>query len=271
MIKLTVALCAAALAAAATGAHAQADQWGLDIQPGECTLNRSISTPAPVMVALRTVPGSNAYRLAILGKDLPGRPLSGMKAMTVQLDPAGTRFQHDGARVALDKTSGALVIKGLKPDFVTSFAQSASFGVTADSVSYGPYRYSQAAGAVKAFTTCQHDQLVEWGADPAQFAAGGKEPVDLKDRETWIPRADLLRMPMGASMIEDGFRVTIAADGRIDGCFAVNPKTSAEITRAACGPVISQRLFDPAKDAAGKPVRGVAIFQVQAASRSTLR
>jgi hypothetical protein len=55
----------------------------------------------------------------------------------------------------------------------------------------------------------------------------------------------------------------VSPEGRVSACKDIDDKHShAEIEKTACGMLVSQPLFEPARDPAGKPVAGAAAYHL---------
>lgn len=260
---ISACLAGAALPAGSAGPRLTAEAWNVEVAPGECTLTRSIATPIPVTLSLRTITGTDSYRLAVVGKTLPRQNARELFPATIVF-AADRHFERGARGVALANDLGnAIVIQGLDPEVIAAFAGASSIGVESKSGSLGPFALPNAKAAIGALAGCVRDQLVEWGADAAQFEPGGKPLVALVGRDDWVPNAELLKMPMGTDLKLDAvFKVSVAADGSVDGCAPVGASVDAKVTKIACGAVLARRLFTPASDAQGKPVRGVAAFEI---------
>jgi len=61
-------------------------------------------------------------------------------------------------------------------------------------------------------------------------------------------------------------RVSISQEGRIEGCTRLEGPADATFEKMACAAVLTKQLFRPAHDPAGKPVRGVATFEIRLGS-----
>lgn len=158
---------------------------------------------------------------------------------------------------------------GLEPDVIAAFAGSVSIAVQGQAT-LGPIATPNAKGAVRALAGCVRDQLIEWGADPAQFEPGGKMPVALVPRDDWVPSATLLKIPVPSDgQVDAVFKVTVAANGAVDGCTQIGTGVDAKSATLACDSVLTRRLFTPANDAQGKPVRGAAVFEIHLYSERT--
>lgn len=242
----------------ATGPAADTVTWGVQAGPGECTLTGSIPGASPVRLTLQTVTGSDSYRLTLTGKAVP-RPAA-LATVTVVL---GADRREGKARIAkLGGDSGnAAVISGLGPDWIAAFAQSNSIALEG-SAAAGPFALTHSKAAVRALGGCVRDQLVALGADPKQFEAGGKTPVALIPRDDWLSATDRRRILPDDGAVDAAFRVSVAVDGNVDDCAVVAGRVTAQQQKAVCDAVLTRKLFTPAADPAGKPVRGVAMFEV---------
>ena len=251
-----------------TAAHAAQPQvaapavtWGVEAGAGECTLTGSIPGPAPATLTLQTVTGTDSYRLVLAGKTVPAPRVQQLFPVTLVFGP-DSRFERKARSTRLGGELGnAIIVSGLGPDVVAAFAASSSIAIDGKSVT-GPFALSHARAAAKALASCVRDQLVEFGADPAQFEPGGKTPVALIPRDDWLSNADTRRMLPGDGAIDAAFRVSVAPDGSVDDCAAVTGRVSPNAEKIAWDAVRTRRLFTPASDSAGKPVRGVAMFEI---------
>jgi hypothetical protein len=237
--------------------------WGIEVALGECTLTGKIPGPQPIQVSLLTVTGSDSYSMSLVGRAVPRTPDREAFGVTIVLGGAEQRFDRKGRGARIDKELGnAIVVGQIEPEVVAAFGQSSSIGLEGK-FRVTPVALSRADAAVRALRKCVRDQLVEWGADRSQFEPNGKTPVALIARDKWLSSKDWDAIePRGSGAVDAVFRVSVAADGSIDGCTPVDPAPSTRVTTAACGAVLNRRLFTPASNPAGKPVRGVAVFEI---------
>lgn len=259
MFHLSGIFIAAACLFAAAPAAAQ--DWALDIQPAECTLNRAVLEPTPQMVSLWTLPGSGLHTLVVASRDLPEGSATPF-AVTVTL-AEGTAFKGNGGVFPIRKEAGnGIAVSDLGTDFLDAFAKAAAISVTIGSKTYGPIAIPKAGGAVRAFKRCVSDQLVEWGADPAQFVPGGKTPATLAPPKTWLTVGQLGDMAGRGDSFHATFRISVSPTGAVDGCAVVDEPADKRAEKIGCGAVMSRTLFTPAQDAQGKAVRGVFALEV---------
>ncbi len=256
-ISIAATCLSAAVPAAAQGAH----DWALQVDPGTCTLNRTVTEPAPRMIAIWTRPGTNLNTLVIAGPDMPGLDGSTLIPVTVQFADGKGLVGKAGLFPVSTQAGRGVAINELGPDFLDAFARTTTISVTIASKTYGPYALPSAGAAVRALRTCVKDQLVEWGADPAQFARGGATPVSLAPNNQLLDRRTLANLAGSADAFYVVFRLTVSPDGIVDGCEVIDSKPSDRVRKMGCAALMSKKLFTPAHDAQGKPVRGVAVFE----------
>ena len=238
-----------------------AGQWSVRVNPASCVLERQ--TPGPVStLSIATTPGSDSYRIAIAGKDV-GKTASFVPA-TVGFDPSSHRISGFGSVASLPQLSGQLIwMAGVTPALLDEL-QAATSVTLATAGARASMPIPKAAAAIGALRLCNADQLIEWGADAAQFAPGGALPVALQDRDGWVSKKDLLAISsrVRPADIHATFRVGISPTGTIDRCERVDAATDQGAEQIACAAVLTKVLFSPAKNGGGQPVRGVATFDV---------
>lgn len=249
-------------------APAAAPAWALNVEPARCTLTRGLGPAGDTIMSLTTLAGSDSYRLTIAGPAIARREAGLSFPVTVALTAADARFPTTGAGATLSGGRGALIAYNLKAEFVTALGNATALTVSAGHDNAGPYEVPKARGAAAAFAKCVRDQLMEWGADPAQFAAGGATPVALQDRAMLIGKEQIPRLSLTSpGMIAFAFRFAVAADGSVDGCTPLDAAPRADNTKTVCGAVMGKKLFKPAHDGNGQPVRGAAAFEMQMVQR----
>ncbi|MCW3847647.1 hypothetical protein OF829_10365 [Sphingomonas sp. LB-2] len=259
-------------AAAPAAAQGAARDWSLQIDPAMCTLNRTVTEPTPHMIGLWTRPGSDYFTLVIAERGLPD--LGGRYPV-----PATVQFAADGpvhkgyVGVFPVHAQGihGVTVTGMRPAFLEAFAGASALTVTIGSKSFGPYLLPSAGPAVRAFKGCVADQLIEWGADPAQFAKGGAPAVALVPIDDWIPNRQLIFMAGNAHFFHAAFRVTATPEGVVDGCQIIDPETDKRAEKIGCDAVMNRKLLTPGRDPQGQPVRGAATFEVELQRRPAMR
>lgn len=234
--------------------------WNVNAGAGECTLTGSIPGASPTTLTLQTLTGSDSYRLVLSGPGLPAPRVQ--QTFPVTLLIGDQRFEQKARSAKLGGDRGnALILGGLGPDAVAALAQSTSITVESKGTS-GPFALTHTKAATKALAGCVRDQLVEYGADAAQFQPGGKTPVALIPRDDWLSGPEIRRMLPSDGAVDAAFRVSVTPEGTVDDCGLVAGKPSARVLKIICDAVLTRKLFTPASDPTGKAVRGVALFEV---------
>lgn len=253
----------AASPAAAQTAAPEATKWSVDVSLAECTLTGSSEGPSPFQVSILTSPGSSTYSLSLVGKAVPRTPDHQRFPVTLVFGPSGRHFEPGARGARIDSELGnAIVAEGLGRDVIDAFATASAISLD------GKYRVASfglpgAAAAIRALDKCERDQLVEWGADPAQFDVGGSKPVALVPRDQWLSIKQWDQIdPRAGGAVDAILRLSVATDGNVDGCTPVGRAPPIKVTQNACGALLARRLFTPARDAAGKPVRGASVFEI---------
>ena len=251
-----------------TAAPGAAPAWALNVEPARCTLTRGLGPAGDNIMSLTTLAGSDSYRLTMVGPAIARREPGMNFPVTVALTAAEAHFPTTGTGASLSGGRGALIAYNLTAEFVTALGNATAITMSVGHDNAGPYDLPKARGAAAAFAKCVRDQLVEWGADPAQFAAGGATPVALQERAMWIGRELTPRLSMtGPGVIAFAFRFGVTADGTIDGCTPLDAAPRPDNTKTVCGEVMGKKLFKPAHDGSGHAVRGVASFEMQMVQR----
>ncbi|RZL59254.1 MAG: hypothetical protein EOP65_03670 [Sphingomonas sp.] len=241
-------------------------RWSLKADAAYCRLERQAAGPNAILM-IDTIPGSDSYNVAIAGgeMDRPHQLASGSLIfepmheslnglVTVARGPDGVPFWR---------------IIDIPPAALDDLADAATISLAAKTKTSPVVSIPNAAKAIAAFRQCSAGQLMDWGADPAQFASGGRPPVASKHRDDWLSKRELLAVMAQSerSDIDAVFRVGVSTTGTIDDCRAVKADTADGVTKVACAAVMNKVLFAPATDPHGHPVRGVATFRVVLASR----
>lgn len=263
-----ILIAAACLFAAAPAA---AQDWALDIQPAECTLSRATLEPAPLLISLWTRAGSHYHTLVVANRDMPD--LRGKSVpVTVQFGEGSPALKGGGGAFPVRAEAGrGITVRGLGTDFPDAFAKASTIRITVGSKTYGPYAIPKAGGAIRAFKRCVGDQLVEWGADPAQFAPGGKPAIPLGSPDDWITGPQLINIAESGDTFHAVFRLSVSPEGVVDGCARIDDAKDRGAEKRGCAAVMNRKLATPASDAQGKPVRGVLTFEIAMFRRAERR
>lgn len=243
---------------AAQGAE-RGDRWRVEVSPGRCILTRG-TEPAATMLAVDALAGGDAYNLLLMDVASTVRPADGAP-VTIAFTGVDADFRRNGTVSAFPK-GRALTVQGADEAVLSALANASSVSFAVKSGASAPHPVPGAAKAVAAFRRCLADQLVEWGADPAQFAPGGAPPQALKHRDYWFTPPQLLALNWKGDRLDASFRLAVDTQGRIASCTALS-ETHATLQKDACKPVLGRPLFRPARAPDGSPVQGAATFNIK--------
>lgn len=275
--------CLVAAAAAPAAALAQAPvaappgpaaRWHVDGASARCVLTRRLAgDPAPATFVLRFVPGSDRYDLILAGPSVPGegRRLASDARMVLTLGEV--RIEVPVSAIDLPGGVGSGVLIGPLPaEILPLFARSASLSLAErGGAPLGTWTIPVAARAAEALSYCEREKLIEWGADAAGFEAGGTRPRPLAGAREWItPRELGIHDPLGSMAYSAVFRLVIGTEGRVEGCTMLESAGNVDLGRG-CRILERAARYEPARDAAGNPIRSVAIHIVSMHWMSDLR
>lgn len=243
-------------------------RWTLNVAPASCTLESIVREPFS-SVTIQTEPGSDSYGLAVANPGVKG--FASLLPASLTFGPSPDVVKGYVASAKLSNGTPVILMRGLPPSVLDQLAKASSVSVTAGSEIKGSAQIANAAAAVAALRKCEAEQLIDWGADAAQFAPGGKRPVALRSRDEWISRRDLLSIAGQSKRpnIDEGFLVSVTQEGVVEHCHALATSTEGDLEKQACAAVTGKRLFAPATDGGGRPVRGAATFRVALIRRAT--
>lgn len=251
----------ALVGAAQVGSAPSGPRWSLQVASAQCLLERQSNEPASTL-SIETAPGSDSYRLALASPNLKAEGTPGPASLT--FGPS-THVLKGYARMALSPEGTPLFwMQGIAPVLLDELSGAETVVVATPGGASAVVPLAGAAKAVAALRRCSADQLIEWGADGAQFEAGGRPPVPRKNRDEWISNQDVLAIAGQSTrpQINDLFRVGVSPEGKVDDCQPVAGGVEPGVERIACAAVMNKPLFTPASNATGTPVRGVATFRV---------
>jgi hypothetical protein len=140
-------------------------------------------------------------------------------------------------------------------------------GVTVSIRGKRPLRLAVSKGFGKpmaALRTCLDDLLKSWGYDPAVQAALSRPVSPHTPPGKWLSGTDY---PVGAALGGHNgfvqFRLDIDPEGKIAGCHVLARTNPDDFADTTCRLITRRAKFDPALDAAGKPVRSYFISSVR--------
>jgi hypothetical protein len=266
-IAPALAACAAAapLAAqpAAAPAPAQPARWHLDGATNRCVLSRRLEgTPVSATFILRTIPGSGRFDVILAAPDLPSDLRRTNRPSILRFGPAGTPQQRRGSPIDLPGRLGEGAAFGpLGTAFANEFARAATLEMAdPEGRPLGSWTIPAAARAAEALAACEAEKLVDWGADPAGFEPGARGPRPANDPSAWFSVRDFgLANSTQSAAFTAVFRLAVSAEGRASGCEIIESSGNVDMM-GACRALSARARYEPARDAAGNPVRSVAVY-----------
>lgn len=243
-------------------------RWSLRIEPARCLLEARRHEPMSTL-SIDTVPGSDSYRVAIAGNAIKGS--TSFAPATLAFAPSRKELKGLSGVTKLPDGTPVILMQGISAALLDDLANADSVTMMQKNGNGGAVAVANGAKAVDALRRCEVDQLVAWGADPAQFEAGGKLPIALKGRSDWISNKDLVAISARSKRyaIESDFLISISTSGVIDDCHAIVQPAEKDLEEAACHALIGKSLFSAGKDANGRTVRGVATFHLSLLRRTS--
>jgi len=244
-----------------TPPSAAAPRWHVDGSGDRCILTRPLD-PATTVI-LRVLPLSGDYELMLARADWPAGTARVADGADIVLFPQVDGFKRRGAMVALGGELGkAVAFSGLPPQFLTAFGAAKTLAVGAGGKQFVELPVpASAKSAVEALRRCEEVKAVDWGADPAAFGPGGTLPKPIGNTSKWLDERDLGAVntwrDFGAGA---AFRLTVGPDGKVEKCDVLEASPNSGLRANGCKSLIAHGRYEPAKDAAGKPVRSVLTF-----------
>ncbi|MBO9575177.1 MAG: hypothetical protein J7494_05540 [Sphingobium sp.] len=264
--RLAPLLAALAAPAAADRIDGLSDprSWTIDKQSRQCTLGRAITTPEPMTLAISSIVGSDEYSLVLGVAKLPAHD---DKPVPVRIQLDGTKTVIKGT-VRFGKLSGsageALNLSAIRGADLSAIGRASALRLIYKGKTIGPLPLPEAAKAVAALKACLAEHLVALGADPAQFKPGGGLPVQFRSyaRGTVI-NTDALRSAGLKFGVDSYYAMTIGERGAIESCRQLGDVQPERVEKLVCQALVGKIFFRPARDPAGKPVKGVATYPLR--------
>jgi hypothetical protein len=242
-------------------------RWYLDGSTSRCVLTRRLEgTPGPAAFVLRSVPGSGSYDVMLAIPDLD------RTVQRVRLSTGAATHEQSVSIIELPRGLGsAFAIPYLPASFAGEFGRASRIELADDQGRHlGSWNVPAAARAAETLADCEAEKQVDWGADRAATAPGSTPPRAVGNASRWIGPEDLgVAGVASQAIVAAVFRVSVGANGRATDCTVLESAGSFEIDRGACGALVRRARYEPARDPSGNPVRSVAIYRVEARSRST--
>jgi len=249
----------ALLGSRAETAAAAEDSWSLNVAPGECQLKRHYSLNPPMRLSIETDVGSDRYSLSIARKNIDA-PSDGFESdVALRIDGRVEARDFVGVFETNAPYDRAANMASLSAKAIDAIGAGHDLAIRGKKLRIGPVTLPQAAEAIAALRRCEAEQLIEWGADASQFQPGGARP-DVMDRDLLIPQQVLRRMRFPQQRGKISYALLLNEQGSVVRCSRHSGPGNPAFDRELCAQLQGRKIGTPARDPAGKPVRGVVTY-----------
>jgi hypothetical protein len=258
-----VLVAAATLFGAAAGAMqapaaAPSDGWTVEVSLGKCRLVRLLAAEKAGL-SIETDAGSGNYILTLGHRSAARVPENSPIPVAIKVDG---RVEAKGyAMRSRDPAPFPVGVAVWQFDkgLLDAISAGSRISIAIGRGEIGPLPLPDAGKAVVALRGCEAEQLVEWGADPAQFAPGGSAPK-IGDRNALVPQSVMRRVRFPNHPIEPLHYLVLSDAGVVERCAAVYDIPGSDMEQLVCASLVGRKLGEPARDPAGKAVQGVISF-----------
>jgi TonB family protein len=225
--------------------------WGVDWGQFYCSMIRRAEPGRPFATAFVMTPGGSSADVTLVPErgHRPPRDVD-----TLVFLPGGAPMHvASNEDVRGDERRILVTYHGLPPGFRDSLAGATALELWRGDRLLARVPLDGIRSALAAVRQCSSTVAREWGLDEAALAALSRQPhttngLGLTPAD--YPEAALREATQGRVTVVIG----ISAAGRATECRTVASSGSAAIDSAACQVTMARGLFDPALDAAGRPV-----------------
>src|ERR1044072_9347509 len=227
-----------------------------------CSLSRSLEGEPAATFVLRGHPQAEPLEILLVGSDW-GERVKANVLVTLTLQPNGEVYKRRAEFMSLGDLGKALDLDLFPRKLLDDLSKATSFTVSVDGRQLAGYALPTAAKAVDTFEYCEREKLVEWGADRASFDAGAAVPKPVGNYPAWLTYADvregLTSFTVGTIRTMLPARLTIGADGHVEGCELIEESGNMRLDAIACRLLAKRGQYEPARDSSGKPLRSVVV------------
>ncbi|HUD29868.1 MAG TPA: energy transducer TonB [Novosphingobium sp.] len=277
-IALTAGAAVSTPALAETRVVTATSPWKVDYTGNACHLQRGFGTAdEPVLVQFEQLAPGDYFNFTVAGRAFSGVTEASKVTLSTGPDgkPISTRFTLGDMQAGNGQKLTTLFFMGTTLNGhgegevrAAPVTDERAAQVTSLIVGWGGKGVQIGTGPLaKAFAAmdgCTKGLVESWGLDPAQQASLSRWPKPLTDPDTWLPRgsypSDLARE--GEQSLVD-VRLMIDATGAVSQCQVVNGFNEARFAKVTCDKISQRAKFEPALDAAGKPVASYAVRRVK--------
>ena len=266
----SVALLLTALSAPARSQNAagSAPQWVVDESGYYCALATKVAGPPDATLVLRTLPGTWTYDLMPVGDRWPAKVTGARKQIAFALLPGTAADSRPPEQAFLDRDR-MIALHGLAGKLIDDFPHSTALELRADGKPVVRYALpSNAAEASQALARCIASKLIEAGADPADFEPGGRVPNPIGDQNKWLDVPPVMSMGDGEG-VHAAVMLDLDPGGKPTDCVILELSGRLDRQRV-CQNLLQRARYEPARDAKGKALRSIAVYDLDELVRVTV-
>lgn len=256
---------------------ARASKWEMNYTPDTCQLMArfGVGQDSMILALTREHPG-DAFSFQLFGSALKYNELQAPVDLAFGNETKPKRYSAVSLTVGADKLPAVRIAElridglqsGVKPERNPAISPATEAGVSAIVFRRaGGKLYRLETGSMgpplAAMRICTTDLVRAWGYDPEIENTLRRRPVPVGSPAGWVRMADF---PQGAqSKGHNGlvrFRLDVAANGIPTGCRVLYRTDPDEFADHSCKLLLQRARFNPALDAAGKPVKSYYINSI---------
>lgn len=243
-----------ALSAAAPGPEPSKIVWRWDQDPGVCTLRQEIAgTGNAVTINRRPTSADTTITLYDVADQVVVSSQK-LEAAKIQLSSGETVSGAGYVRPGSKASRRTITIAVADPQFLSKFASTSSLSLSDPSFGHVSVPLRATPAAARALAACEDRKLRSWGISPALLNTLQRRPVPLTPLSSGLrdiyPDAALRLNAQGDLVL----LLTVATDGSVQRCAAVEASVYREFYYAACDALKRSAKFQPALDSNGNPI-----------------
>lgn len=251
-----LALSASAAAAPGIKPLAPSSKWSVDYARDMCVLLRTFGEgPDKVTIGFKPSPMSDQLELMVI-KAAGGNARPAIGKANVGFGGAAPPIQ--ASFMSTISKGLALVRLDLSRSELEPLRAMAPLAISVGNRVNIVVDPQQFAAAMEALAACERDLLKSWGMDEAALAAVATHPRPIRRFDANDYPDDALRM---GHVGINAARLAVAADGSVTECRVIEPSGVPSLDRQTCVSLV-KRGYQPARDAAGKPLSSVTFVRV---------
>ena len=240
--------------------------WVARNELAQCAIRHVPKANEPAFVEISRQVGDARYLIEFSDRtSWRFRPSVGMGRLV-----AGSVWVETLADFVAGRDGRTNAIMGVDERVVRAMGDKGSFrmeSATGSNWRLGPVAVPNLSTGLALLQGCERAQLIAWGADAAQFAPGGRPPSGF-DAGNTLSQRERARLLTGLSNVDLLTVLTVSPTGTVEGCDMTFVPAGNAAEARICGALAGRHVATPARDAAGRAVRGVVTFHPSLMRRS---